>query len=34
MAEGVESLNVAAAAAVCCFERQRQVLAKAAKARR
>jgi TrmH family RNA methyltransferase len=34
MAEGVESLNVAAAAAVCCFERQRQVLAKAAKGRR
>ncbi|HWA11940.1 MAG TPA: RNA methyltransferase [Burkholderiales bacterium] len=34
MAEGVESLNVAAAAAVCCFERQRQVLAKAAKVRR
>jgi RNA methyltransferase, TrmH family len=34
MATGVESLNVAAAAAVCCFERLRQINAKAAKARR
>lgn len=34
MADGVESLNVAAAAAVCCFERQRQVAAAKAKVRR
>jgi TrmH family RNA methyltransferase len=34
MADGVESLNVAAAAAVCCFERLRQVNLQKSKARR